>query len=180
MIRAAASTQPFGIYSMTTSILLFVLMMAGATNQVRGEAPTVAYCDLVTNAASYDQKLVRVKVTYIVGFEASVMYDLACRTKDAWVDFDPVVEPSTDRKIMKRFRKLANAKPEITRGGGINYVERRVEVVWVGRFRGIKPTQTIGNRSYSFGFGHLNAFDYQFDVQRIGSVRTVPAGMPWQ
>lgn len=148
--------------------------------KVSEEVPTISYCDLVREPSLNDQKIVRVKVTYIVGFEGSIMYDLSCGREDSWVKFDPVVETSSDSKVLKRFWRLANAKPERTHGGGINYPIRRVEVVWVGRFEGIKPTQKIGERTFSFGFGHLNAFDYQFNVQRIEQVNSVPASVPWQ
>jgi hypothetical protein len=162
-----------------------LLIVAGLTceaqeTKIAEGIPTVAYCDLIREPAMYDQKVVRVKVTYIVGFEASVMYDLACGRKDTWVEFDPASETSTNPKVLKRFRRMANAQAERTRGGGINYPTRRVEVVWVGRFQGIKRTQTFGGQSRSFGFGHLNGFDYQFNVQRIEEVKAVPASVPWQ
>ena len=144
------------------------------------DIPTIAYCDLVRDPTSYNQKIVRVKVTYIVGFEGSIMYDLACGRKDTWVRFEPTSETATNQKVLKKFRRLADASPERTRGSGINYPVRRVEVVWVGRFQGIKPAQRVGERTYSSGFGHLNGFDYQFNVQRIEGVRAIPKNVPWE
>ena len=168
-------------------VIAISFLLAAMSQFVRGQEkktpediPTVAYCDLVREPASYDQKIVRVKVTYVVGFEASIMYDLTCSRKDTWVRFESVSETATNRSVLQKFRRLSDATPERTRDGGINYPTRRVEVVWLGRFEGVKPAQKIGEQTFSLGFGHQNYYDYQFNVQRIEKVNPISKDVPWQ
>jgi hypothetical protein len=160
-------------------MLLLLASLASATAVAQTEqdfsgVPTISYCDLVKEPASYDQKVVRVKAVYVVGFEGSLFYDAVCGGGNTWVKFDPSFEKATKSNILKRFRRLADASPIRTRGGGINYPERMVEILAVGRFEGVKPTYKLGSRSYSSGFGHLNGYDFQFTVLSIEEVNAVP------
>jgi hypothetical protein len=180
----------FGVYGETMrrnlviAISFLLLAMSqfarGQEKKTLEDTPNVAYCDLIREPTAYDQKIVRVKVTYIVGFEASIMYDLTCGGKNTWVRFEPVSETATNRSVQKKFQRLTDATPERTSDGGINFPYRRVEVVWLGRFEGVKPAQKIGEQTFSLGFGHLNGFDYQFNVQRIEEVKAIPRNTPWQ
>lgn len=138
------------------------------------EIPTIAYCDLVNNAVAYHQKIIRLKVAYFVAFEGSVITDPACDRKDTWVRFDPTFDKNGKQSIRKKFDRLTDAGPQRTRDGGLNFPSRQVNVVWIGRFESIKPTQTIGDKTFSFGFGHLNAFDFQFTAMEVESVEPSP------
>ena len=118
------------------ALMLLAAACFGARAQERKDddgVPTVAYCDLLRDPASYDLKVIRVKVMYMSAFEGSSMYDLACERKDSWVVFDKEVETSTDRKLLKKFRRLSDASPVKTRKG-IDHPVRIVEAVWVGMF----------------------------------------------
>jgi hypothetical protein len=142
------------------------------------DVPTIAYCDLVREAELNDKKLVRVRAVYIVGFEGSLFFDPACEGKEAWVQFDPSYEKSTKSKLLKRFRNLSNASPVKTAGGGINFPTKRVEILAVGTFDGIRPTQKLGSITLHTGFGHMNSYDYQFTVLRIEDVKPVTEKSP--
>jgi hypothetical protein len=154
-------------------LCLFVIAQQVALAQIQptaDEIPTIAYCDLVNNAVAYHQKIVRLKVVYFVAFEVSVISDPACDGKGTWVQFDTTFNKNGKQNIRGKFDRLTDARPQRTKDGDIEFPSRQVEVVWVGRFESIKPTQTVGDKTFSFGFGHLNAFDYQFtalEVERV-------------
>lgn len=100
-------------------VIVISFLLAAMSQFVRGQEmktpediPTVEYCDLVREPTSYDQKIVRVKVTYVVGFEASIMYDLTCGRRNTWVRFEPMSETATSRSVLQKFRRLADATPE--------------------------------------------------------------------
>jgi hypothetical protein len=162
------------------SSFIFCLVLAAAisaqsqTNNP-DQIPTVSFCDLAEDATKYDQKIVRIKAIYMAGFEVSILFDPACKEKRAWTEFDFACKDLKDRKVCEQFETLTDTGFRTTPYGGILYVDGQVEVTFVGRFTGVKPSQQIGNRTFSFGFGHLNAFDYQFNVQQIESVKPYSA-----
>lgn len=145
--------------------IVIALPSFAQTKKETDDVPTVAYCDLIREPARYDRKTVRVKVTYMNGFEISAMYNTGCDRKDTWVEFDSFYENATNPKMLKKFRKLAFSKSI--------FKERRVEVTWVGQFQGLKRTQQLYNETVSFGFGHLGGYDYQFNVLRVEDVDIV-------
>jgi hypothetical protein len=162
---------------------LFFILLASAQTfaQKKSEAvdaPTVAYCDVVHDPASFDGRIVRVRAVYFVGFEGSLFRDKNCDSNPSWVKFDPAFEKATNSKVRKRFRRMADASPVKTRDGGISHPVKSVEVLVVALFEGVKPTYKLGNRNLSTGFGHLNAFDYQFIVLSIEEAKAVTESAP--
>jgi hypothetical protein len=155
-------------------VLLAAVNVAGQTRADLSVAATVDFCDLVRHAQDYDQKIIRVKTFYIVGFEGSIFNKLDCHDKDVWVEFDPSVKMNTNSKVLKRFKRLANAAPVKTHGGGIDWPTRMVEVVAVGRFDGMRRKRKVANITLNEGYGHLGGFDLQFTVLAIEDVKALP------
>ena len=123
------------------------------------QIPNINYCDLIREPLKYDKKVFRIKAVYIVGFEGSVMTDNHCEEANAatWVEFAPDIEKSTDAKIWEKFETLTNTTPIVTKSK-FDFPIRRIEVIWIGLFE--------ANGAY----GHMNAFDYQFTIQKIEEV----------
>src|SRR5688572_1250774 len=88
----------FGVIFLASACLSIV----GKEQKTPQEIPTVAFCDLVKNASLYEGKVVRVKASYYVQFEASEMSDSLC-DQVAWVNFDREIEKSTEPKLWKQF-----------------------------------------------------------------------------
>jgi len=161
------------------AILSLCLVTCGTVisqnRRVFPNVPTVNYCDLVREAEKFDKQVIRVRAVYYVGFEGSLFSVKDCEDKDTWVAFDPSFEQTTNRKILKQFRRLADASPVKNRGGGITHPVKSVEILAVGKFDGMRQSQTFEIKerklTLSAGYGHLNAFDYQFTVLAIEEVK---------
>jgi len=162
----------FEIKQISISIFLFVLACLNVAAQEQKQSQeilNVTYCDLVREPTFYDNKVVRVKANYLAAFEGSIMSDSACDGKDTWVRFDAKIRDATLRKVWKKFDRLTDTSPEY-KNGGVNHPSRQVKVTWIGLFQGVKRAQKIGNRTFPFGYGHMNSFDFQFIAQKVESV----------
>ena len=142
------------------------------TNSTFADVPTLNYCDIVRNAATYDKKTVRVKAVYFSAFEGSLFLDSACESQSSWVKFSPLLFEKKS-KVFKKFLRLSDASAKKNSSGGITYPERKVSVLVVAIFEGIKPTYKIGKLELSSGFGHMDSFDYQFTVLSVEAVKDV-------
>jgi hypothetical protein len=134
--------------------------------------PTVAYCDLIKDTATYDQKIIRVRAVYFKGFESSVFYDDACRGQETWVNFDPAYQESTEPKSWTSIS--ASLKPPSTKiprgfttGGGSKFLRSADS-------RGLKRTHEFDGKTYTSGFGHLDEYDYQLTILSIEDAKAVP------
>jgi hypothetical protein len=159
------------------AIFLLTLAFPSAIGQTRTDfssATTVDFCDLVHHPQDYDQKIIRVRTFYIVGFEGSIFNKQDCHDKDVWVEFDRSVEGNTNTKVVKRFRRLANAAP-VRHAGRTDWRTLMVEVVVVGRFDGIRRKRNVANITLNEGYGHLGGFDMQFTVLAIEDVKALPS-----
>lgn len=147
------------------------------------EAQTVDYCELIRKAAFYDKKLIRVRALYVVGFEAAYLYGPACREKAGgddrvWVEFDESFERSSEPEVAKKFQRLLKSSRTN------EYKLSRVEVVFIGRFDGVKQAgeMKLANGQvfkFSTGYGHMNAYDYQLTATSIEEAKAVPKGVKW-
>jgi len=134
----------------------------------------VEFCDLVNHAPDYDRKIVCVRTFYDVGFEGSVFNQQGCHDKVVWVEFDQSIEANSNKKVLKRFRRLADASP-VRHGKRTYWPTRIVEVVVVGRFDGMRRKRKVANITLNEGYGHLGGFDMQFTVLAIEDVKALPS-----
>ncbi len=144
------------------------------------EIPTIKYCDLVREPASYDGKFIRVEAFYTFGFEASFMYEEACANNLGltWITFDPSIEKTTKPDIWKKYRSFTK---EILVGqpqDRANCKLRRLRFLWTGIFTGVTPTIKIGDRVVKQGFGHMNRHSFKFTVREIEEITKVEESMP--
>jgi hypothetical protein len=145
--------------------------------------PTVNYCDLIHNAASYDRKVIRVRALYVVGFEAAYLYDPACNGKSGsdkrvWIEYSDSFEKSSKPEVERQFHGLLKSSKDN------KYSPGRVEVVFVGKFDGVRQITELKRKDekivkLSVGYGHLNGYDYQITVDAIEEVKSVPKKSPW-
>ena len=99
-----------------TTIFLLLLAIRSSYAQSVAAPPAVKvqpvnYCELIRNSVAYDQKKIRVRAIYVVGFEAAYLYDPVCSGGAggdirAWVKFSETYEKSSDSKVKKGFHKL--------------------------------------------------------------------------
>ena len=101
----------------------------------------IQYCDLIDDASQFENKVIRVRGVYAVSMENSSLGDPACRTHDpfTWVVSEPYSDFDAALKAAKIWR------------------DDRAEVVLLGKFHG------KGHE----GYGHLNAYRYQFSVMKV-------------
>ena len=160
--------------------LFLILSLTSLTRQVSpteklspipSEVPTVTFCELVNNQASYNQKIVRLKVRYRAGFEiAAFENDLKCSPSPRPlidVDFDGAYRSCTDKKVQKDLSRLM----EVRRNKVMEV--RRAELTVVGQFNGAKEVVRIGDYVSTPGYGHLGGHPYQFVIKCVERVQKV-------
>lgn len=135
-------------------ILFFILLIVNlGFAQEDKTIPTLSYDELIAKQADYAGKLVRVTGYWHNFFEVSALHDSPdisyrnFREKAAWVEFE-----GNDKLCRegKKIRKL-----------GKKYIGAAA-VVFVGRLH-------VGG-----GFGHLNDYQYQFDVSCVEQIKKLP------
>ena len=84
------------------------------------DIPTVAYCELVRNSASYNDKDVRVRAIFSSDFEKSVIAAPDCSLATTWLHIPPSYKSCATRKVQEKLDAV-----EWGRG---------VDMVIVGRF----------------------------------------------
>ena len=125
--------------------------------QVPKNVPTLSFCELVRDPARYDGKIVRLRVKYLAGGETRVIYDKKCEG-EAWIEFDHVFDACTEESVRERFQQR-----DPSPGEGLFNGLWESEVIAVGMFAHDKR-----------GFGHLNAYKYEFTMKWVERVRRVP------
>lgn len=113
---------------------------------VASNIPTVEYCDLIRHAEDYDQKQIRIKAVYRVGYEWSEIYCPDCfnQKERTWVEFDDDFESCTNSAIAKQVKDG----------------ERTLSVTIVGVFH-----------SSSRNYGHMGSYRFEFVVKCIESAK---------
>jgi hypothetical protein len=164
-------------------LLLAVTSFAQSGPSPNNEIPTVNYCDLIHSAASYDKQVIRVRALYVVGFEAAYLYDPACNGESgsgnrAWVEYSDSFGTSSDPKVAKQFHSLLKSSK------ANKYGLSRVEVVFVGKFDGVRQTSELKIKDgkslkFSTGYGHMNGYDYRITVCAIEGAKSVPKNVSW-
>lgn len=145
--------------------------------RAQAEVPTVGYCELLREPASYDKKVIRVKALYVAGFEVTAFEHPSWdKDRSTWVEFDQSESSCTDKRVRKAFNAIFN--PPRKRKKGVYEIPgpARAEMIVVGRFEGPRPGITVGTegRRILTGHGHLNAYKYKFVVQCVEQVKAAP------
>ena len=152
------------------SVLLLLSCCCFARTQTAtpSEVPTIEFCQLVRNAATYDGKRVRVRAMYFSAFEISGLGEPpgvpACRFDDktmVWVDFDTSVESVSKPEIYKRFRDCIYMR-RIDANGNIDgeWLLWETPVVFTG----------VIHKPNGRGYGHTNIYSHEFVVSSIEEV----------
>lgn len=113
---------------------------------VASDIPTVDYCDLIRHAKDYDQKQIRIKAVYRVGYEWSEIYCPDCfnQKERTWVEFDDDLESCTNSKVVKL----------------LGDDERTLSVTVVGVFH-----------SSSRRYGHMGSYRFEFVVKCVENAK---------
>ena len=107
-------------------------LLAVATNNfINSQLPqNVVFCDLVKQAETYKNKLVRVRASFILNFESNVLYDVDCYDKDSPVELIlDCPSESSCKELQENLDKSLNGDP---------FSGMRADLVIVGRLRGVK------------------------------------------
>ena len=155
------------------TLLPLALLAAVAAGVLTSAAPdastkieTVGFCRLTDNPKEYDNKTVRVRVSYL--FDTTMtddpfyhFYDPTCASSErrAAPDFETM-----DDQARARAFKLIETRASRNSAGTM----ARVELVVVGRFSSSKK-----------GYGHLGQHPFGFEVTRVERVNTIPESTPW-
>lgn len=182
-----------------TFLILVLITGISATqssaSSVPLEIPTIDYCELIRNPSLYDQKVVRVRATYVRGgTQTSNLYNFECDYHGStWVEFNPTYESCTKRKEVKRLVRMERdslpySKPH-TSIVIITYL--RAEVVFVGKFEAALP-EKVGEqinlpdfKSDSFlstvktDYAHYFHYKHLLTVNCVEKVTPVPPRTPW-
>jgi hypothetical protein len=123
--------------------------------------PTVRFCDLVARPELYDNKVVRVRASYLANFESAMFYDLKCNDRENYVE--PTLACDTDESC-KAIRDTISKNLEGDPFGGA-----RVELVMLGLLKRAKS----GHR-----FGGQDGFRLGFAITRIEKTIPIPSNTP--
>ena len=134
---------------------------------------SVSYCDLVSDPAKYDRKIIVTEaievinlVTVVDGGEPFLYSPMCDKSDSTWVLIDiyeSSIDPSSDS--FKEIEKIVlNAKEEKKQPS------TRINVRIVGRFFGPKPKG---------GYGHLDGARFKLVANKIERVEEVPEKTPW-
>lgn len=154
-------------------LLTFCIFGKAQTREMFSDIPLISYCDLTDNAEKYDQQLIKVRAIYSRGFESSILFDENCKNeKVSWIKFTSVYKKNTDSNLLKKFRRLMK--------GSSQKKPPEIEILIVGKFDGKRQISTIKTpvKTFTFGvgYGHDDAFDYQINVIKLESVKTIREG----
>jgi hypothetical protein len=124
----------------------------------RVDVPTLGYCDLVRNPQLYDNRVIRVRGAYSLGFESSTLSSSGCEGM-TWIDFDELYKTCTRKEVDTALDALMSAgEPE-------SLMERkRADVVFLGYFE-VLPNYTIKNELVRNGFGHMGMYSNRITVK---------------
>jgi hypothetical protein len=110
-------------------------------------APTVEYCQLVAQSASYHLKLVRVSGRLRTAFEESTFYSPTCPDREVFFWLDEAADRFSGGEAVARI------------GGPASYGRRERDLVVVGEFEdGIVEQR---------GYGHMGGYPAQLIVFRV-------------
>ena len=145
---------------MKAFLCLLLLLMACRQPEFQSkfpDAPTISFCELLKNQNDLQNKTIRVQATYRSGFEMSALGMKGCEDA-AWVEFDPSAEENSSPYAVKKFKNIKD------KHNGIG-------VIFVGYLLPPhKPFEFKGKKLH-LGFGHMNAYDFEFHVTAIESVK---------
>lgn len=145
---------------MKASYLLFPLLLACRQPVIVSKFPDatpIKFCDLLSQQKDFQNKIVRVRATYRSGFEMSALGSKGCEDA-AWVDFDTKVQELSPTHVMKKFMSISDKS-------------MGVEIIVVGYLLPPNKPFTMFGRTARLGFGHLNAYDYQFHLIAIEGIQ---------
>jgi hypothetical protein len=135
-------------------LTLAACFSASSPLRIHPELPTLSYCEVIARPAELDGQLVRVRATYLSGFEQSELSADGCDHR-AWTEFSRDYAANTAERVRQLFESL----------------DGPFEIVAVARFTGVKPTREVFGRVIHQGFGHLGGSDFKMEILAIESVR---------
>ena len=114
------------------------------------KAPMVGFCELVSNPARYNNKIVRTEAVFWSNKENVALYSLDCDdpNKNAWAEFDESYV-YTNESVQKKLVEVLCPRTQCP-------VSKAVVGI-VGRFEW--PNEQ--------GYGHLNDYRFRFSIMRV-------------
>lgn len=116
-------------------------------------------CEIISHPDDYRNMVIRVKGVYFEASEAAALGDKNCGWS-TWVVFDQKAESSSTGSEWAKLKDISK-----------NW-DAKVKVIFIGTLEGPKPSSFLKRKQHKVGFGHLNAYDYQFTVTGVECVGT--------
>lgn len=125
------------------------------------EPLAISLCELIKDPNSHDGKLVKLIVSFAVGPESTMLYDLKCNNDKSYIYARVFCD---DKKPCEMIQLLEDNSDG-------DFFWKRSEITVIGIFRVAAPSEK--------GFGHLSAFRYALDMERIENIKRIPKNVPW-
>lgn len=124
------------------------------------KAPTIKFCELVSNPQIYNNKIVRTEAIFWGNQENEVLYSSECDEprNSAWIEFDASYV-YTDESIQKKLDEVLCPKTRCPFS--------TAHVTVVGRFEG--PNEQ--------GYGHLNGNRFRFSIMRVEQAEALTSSL---
>ncbi len=126
---------------------------------VQQTIPSVSLCDLTLEPERYDNRLVRLRCSYIVWWESSFLYDLACDSPDCYISPEFLAPDCPAREASLQSTLRPDSKD----------FARRAELLVVGRF----------HDDNGVGYGHLGTMRFMIEVVCVEQANPIPDSVPW-
>jgi hypothetical protein len=153
---------------MIQRLFAVLLLIVGCAAAVSAQ-PVVSLCDLTANREQYNGKVVHVRTTYYLGFEASAVSDDRCRNDHTWVELDPALKEATAPRVYRQWeRAFIPVDRHLCESNVILMPMYVVDVTFVARFQSISYRK--GDERPQ-GFGHMGGCDFNLtvlSVERVG------------
>lgn len=151
--------------------LLVLFFMAVPIAAQQREA--ISVCDLTASAEAYEGQVVTVRGTYASGFEHAFLAGDRCNDRQVWINFDANTERATSPRVYRRWVRTFDSVHTPSCDNTDSFSDTRVDVTFIGTLE-LPKTDIIFGRKIRRTFGHLGAYDYQFNVtsiERVGRKR---------
>lgn len=126
---------------------------------------TISYCELIRKPELYNNKVIRLKASYLIGPHYNILYSTLCQEKKTYL------LPKLTCKSKDECKSISDIIYNKSSGSAYDYYSRRIGLVLIGRFRVIddKEKQHLPNSN----------INYLLEIKEIEKYVSIPENIPW-